>query len=193
MADTRATGRRIHRTTKTIRATALAVALTGLLSTLSVGCSNVKELDYTPVRMDPEPARTKTKQVSSSLLEMTGAGVKGKVTEPGPSVTRCREYGDDLFSMSHPWSVYEISDEQVDAGLTNLRKALNGNGWKITKDGKANSQAQDPEIYAENDAEQFALHVTGNKKSATGNAMILFKVVSKCFKAESAKSLDGEY
>ncbi|MFE9929349.1 hypothetical protein [Streptomyces sp. NPDC005533] len=190
MADTR-TGGTTRRITRTIRATALAVALTGLLSTLSVGCSNVKELNYTPARMDPEPARTKTKQVSSTLLEMTG--VKGKVTEPGPSVTRCREYGDDLFSMSHPWSVYEITDEQVDTGITNLRKALNENGWKITKDGKANSEAQDPEIYAENDAEQFALHVTGSKKSATGNPMILFKVVSKCFKAESAKALDGEY
>ncbi|MFE2928485.1 hypothetical protein [Streptomyces goshikiensis] len=97
----------------------------------------MKELDYAPVRMDPEPARTKTKQASGSLLEMTG--VKGNVTEPGPSVTRCREYGDDLFSLSHPWSVYEITGEQVEAGLTNLRKALGGNGWKITKDGKANS------------------------------------------------------
>ncbi|MEU9087789.1 hypothetical protein [Streptomyces sp. NPDC048357] len=190
MADT-APGGLTRRTTKTIRATALAVALTGLLSTLSVGCSNVKELNYTPARMDPEPARTKTKQVSSNLLEM--AGIKGKVTEPGPSVTRCREYGDDLFSMSHPWSVYDITDEQVDTGITNLRTALNENGWKITKDGKANSQAQDAEIYAENNAEQFALHVTGSKKSATGNPMLLFKVVSKCFKAESATALDGEY
>ncbi|MET9699326.1 hypothetical protein ABZY31_20695 [Streptomyces sp. NPDC006529] len=141
--------------------------------------------------MDPEPARKKTKQVSSALLEL--AGVKGKVTEPGPSLSRCREYGDDLFSMSHPWSVYEISDEQVDTGMQNLRKALGENGWQITKDGKAASEAQDPEIYAENKAERFAVHVTGSRKSATGKPMLLFKVVSLCYRAASASSLDGEY
>ncbi|MFJ5026181.1 hypothetical protein [Streptomyces goshikiensis] len=62
-----------------------------------------------------------------------------------------------------------------------------------SRTGSYEDQAGLQQIYAENDAEQFALHVTGNKKSATGNAMILFEVVSKCFKAESAKSLDGEY
>ncbi|MET9963536.1 hypothetical protein ABZ128_31440 [Streptomyces sp. NPDC006326] len=151
----------------------------------------MKELNYKPVRLDPDPARTKTKQVSSRLLEMTG--IKGKVTEPGPSVSRCREYGDDLFSTDHPWSVYEISDEQVEEGMQNLRKALGENGWKITKDGKANSKAQDPEIYAENKAEQFAVHITGMKKSATGGSLILFNVVSACYRAASASALDGEY
>lgn len=174
-----------------IKATALAVVLAGSLSMLSVGCSNVKDLNYTPVRMDPDPARKKAKLVSSGLLEM--AGVKGKVTEPGPSVSRCREYGDDLYSLSHPWSVYEISDEQVDTGMANLRKGLTENGWKITKDGKAKSQAQDPEIYAENDGQGFAMVVTGMKKTATGGPMLLFEVVSKCYRAASAASLDGEY
>ncbi|MEU2449805.1 hypothetical protein ABZ605_07075 [Streptomyces sp. NPDC012765] len=151
----------------------------------------MKELNYEPARMDPGPARTKTKQVSSRLLEMTG--VKGKVSEPGPSVSRCSEYGEDLFATEHPWSVYEISDAQVEEGMQNLRKALGENGWKITKDGQANSQAQDPEIYAENKAEQFDVHVTGRRKTETGQSMLLFKVVSACFRATSASDLDGQY
>lgn len=173
-----------------IRALALAVVIASL-SVLSVGCSNMKEINYTPVRMDPDPARKKAKMVASRLLEMTG--VKGKVTEPGPSISRCREYGDDLFSTSHPWSVYGLTGEQVDTGMANLRKGLNENGWKITKDGKANSKAQDPEIYAENNDEQFAVHVTGIKQTAHGDTMLLFSVVSKCYRAASAASLDGEY
>ncbi|WP_158717799.1 hypothetical protein [Streptomyces sp. NRRL F-2664] len=179
-----------HRARAAVRALVLAAAIASL-SVLSVGCSNVKELSYTPVRMDPDPARTKTKEVSSSLLEMTG--VQGKVTEPGPTVTRCREYGDDLFSLSHPWSVYGITDEQVDTGMAALRTQLVANGWKITKDGKANSTAQSPEIYAENDSQGFAMVVTGRKQSATGGPMLLFKVISHCYRAESAAALDGEY
>ncbi|CAL9455567.1 hypothetical protein [Streptomyces sp. enrichment culture] len=150
----------------------------------------MKELDYTPVRMDPDQARTKARSVASRLLEMTG--VKGKVTEPGPSISRCYEYGDDLFSTSHPWSVYGLTDDQVDTGMRNLRKALGENGWKITKDGKASSKNEDPEIYAENTSEQFALHVTAYKDGGV-QTMLHFDVVSACFRAESASALDGEY
>ncbi len=143
-------------------ARALALAATiALLWALTAGCSNMKELDYTPVRMDPDQARTKAKEVAGRLLEMTG--VNGKVTEPGPSVSRCGEYGDDLFSTSHPWSVYGLTDDQVDTGMQNLRKALGDNGWKITKDGEARSADREPEIYAENKADQFAFHVTALK------------------------------
>ncbi|MCF3184030.1 hypothetical protein IPZ70_29395 [Streptomyces polychromogenes] len=150
----------------------------------------MKELNYTPVRMDPDPARQKTKAVSSRLLEMTG--IKGRVTEPGPSISRCDEYGDDLFSLSHPWSVYALTNEQVDTGMANLRKALGENGWKITKDGKANTPAQDPEIWAENKTEQFAMNVTA-RKDGGNQTMLLFSVVSACYRAASSSALDGEY
>ncbi|MFE9637121.1 hypothetical protein [Streptomyces sp. NPDC006463] len=173
-----------------MRALVLAVVMVSM-SVLSMGCSNVKELNYTPVRMDPDPARKKAKAVSSRLLEMSG--VQGKVTEPGPSVSRCSEYGDDLFSTSHPWSVYGLTDDQVETGMANLRKALNENGWKITKDGKANSNAQSPEIYAENKTEQFAVQVTGLKDRGPVETMLNFSVVSACYRAASASALDGEY
>ncbi|MFJ7589414.1 hypothetical protein ACIQZO_18955 [Streptomyces sp. NPDC097617] len=176
------------------RAALRALAVTAViapLSVLSVGCSDVKELGYTPARMDPDPARAKTKAISARLLEMTG--VKGTVTQPGPTVSRCSEYGDDLFSLSHPWSIYEISDAQVETGMSTLRERLTASGWKITKDGKAKSQAQSPEIYAEDNAEGFAVLVTGHKQSTTGGPMLLFKVVSHCYRAESAASLDGVY
>ncbi|MEU7556230.1 hypothetical protein AB0B01_28540 [Streptomyces sp. NPDC044571] len=161
-----------------------------------MGCSNVKELNYTPVRMDPDPARQKAKIVSGRLLEMTGVKgrvTEGKVTEPGPSVSRCRAYGDDLFSTSHPWSVYGLSEQDVDTGMANLRKGLTENGWKITKDGKAKTKDQDPEIIAENKAEGFDMVVTGLKKTAHGDTMLNFTVVSACYRAASASALDGEY
>lgn len=172
-----------------MRVLALAAAIASL-SALTVGCSNMKELDYTPVRMDPDQARTKAKNVASRLFEMTG--VKGKVTEPGPSISRCDDYGDDLFSTSHPWSLYGLSNDQVDTGMQNLRKELGKNGWKITKDGRAPSKDQDPEIYAENPRDQFALHVTAYKNGGD-QTMLHFKVVSACFRAESAAALEGEY
>ncbi len=187
MADTNRAGRRRRLSGAKALAVALAVAS---LSVLSVGCSNMKDLDYTPVRMDPDPARQKARAVSSRLLEMTG--VKGKVTEPGPSVSRCDEYGDDLFSLTHPWSVYALTDEQVDTGMANLRKALTENGWKITKEGKADSAAQSPEIWAENNTEGFAMNVTA-LKGRGADTMLNFSVVSRCYRAASSSALDGEY
>ncbi|WP_236240114.1 hypothetical protein [Streptomyces sp. CC228A] len=148
------------------------------------------ELSYEPVRMDVDPARDKAKEVSSRLLDMTG--LKGKVTEPGPRIDRCEEYGDDLFSLHFPWAVYDISEDDVDRGMENLRKELVRNGWKITKDGKANSKAQQPEIFADNKAEQFAVHVQGLKRK-DGDRRLAFTVVSACFRAESPEALKGQY
>ncbi len=71
-------------------------------------------------------------------------------------------------------------------------KELVRNGWKITKDGKANSKAQQPEIFADNKAEQFAVHVQGLKRK-DGDRRLAFTVVSACFRAESPEALKGQY
>lgn len=169
----------------------VALTLAVLAGSMLVGCSNVKELEYTPVRMDVQPARDKTKEVSSRLLEMTGVGGKGTVTEPGPRISRCEEYGDDLFSTIHPWSIYGLSAEDAEHGWANLRRELNRNGWKILKDGKAPSKNQQPEIYAENKNEQFDVNVQMVDRES--GKMLLFDMVSACFRAASPEALEGEY
>ncbi|WP_431042400.1 hypothetical protein ACQUSR_11105 [Streptomyces sp. P1-3] len=171
----------------------VAALLAASIGSTAMGCSDVNDLGYEPVELGVDEARSKTKEVSSRILEMID--IKGKVTEPGPGVSRCEEGsgGAELYKTRHPWSVYGISDESVERGMGNLRKRLPGKGWKIVKDGKANSKAQDPEIVAENKKEQFAVHFLGEKGTATGDPMISVDVVSACFRAPAGTDLDREH
>ncbi|MDN3060659.1 MULTISPECIES: hypothetical protein [Streptomyces] len=150
-------------------------------------------LEYKPTKLDTDEARQRTREVSSRLLEMIN--VKGKVTEPGPRIARCDDEPDakDLYVARHPWSIYDLSEEEVTRGMENLRKGLPEHGWKILKDGKANSKAQDPEILAENTEEKFAANFTALKKTASGDTMIKVTVVSACHRAPAGTDLDSEY
>ncbi len=153
----------------------VTVVFASLLA-LTVGCSNIMELPYTPERMDPDPARAKTREVSARLLEL--AGVEGKVTEPGTgmSLVVCDEYGQDLYALEHRWSVGGMTSDQYDAGLQNLRKTLGGNGWEIKKDGP-------DEIKATNEAGHFSVKVAAH--TATLEPTLDFTVNSRCYQATS--------
>lgn len=153
----------------------------------------MNDLGYEPTKLEVDAARQKTKSVSSALLELID--LKGKVTEPGPGIARCEDAPDseNLYIARHPWSVYGLSEEQVQQGMENLRKELPQHGWKIIKDGKARSKDQDPEILAENKKEKFAANFTGLKKTASGDTMINVTVVSACYRAPEGTDLDREY
>ncbi|WP_158709910.1 hypothetical protein [Streptomyces katrae] len=154
----------------------LVTAVFASLLALSVGCSNIMELPYTPERMDPDPARAKTREVSGRLLEM--AGVKGKVTEPrtGMNFVVCDEYGQDLYALHHRWSVGGMTSDQYEAGMQNLRKALGENGWKISK-------VSPDEIRATNETEHFFVEVISH--TATPEPTLDFSVSSRCYRAAS--------
>lgn len=122
-------------------------------------------------------------------------GIKGKLTEPGPSISACEDAPDskDLYITRHPWSIYGISEEEMLKGMENLRKRLPEHGWKILKDGKARSKAQSPEILAENKKEKFGANFTALKKTASGDTMITVTVVSGCYRAPAGTDLDKEF
>ncbi|MFD7630961.1 hypothetical protein ACFV7Q_33900 [Streptomyces sp. NPDC059851] len=183
MADTgRAAG---SRRSVGMRALAAAAALMAVTS-LSTGCSSGKELAYQPRRMDPDPAREKSRETAQRLLGLTG--VKGTVSDTGVDVSRCAEYGKDLFSTSHPWTVSGLTDADVDAGLAHLRTALPEHGWKVDGGG-----AQGPQVRAAHRADGYDLTVTGAKSAGQGKAALTFSVVSACYRATSQKSLDGPF
>ncbi|WP_438494519.1 hypothetical protein [Streptomyces asiaticus] len=153
----------------------------------------MNNLDYEPTKLDVDKARQKTREVSSRLLEMIE--VKGKVTESGPRIAPCDDEPDvkDLYVTRHPWSIYGLSEEEVIQGMENLRRGLPEHGWKILRDGKSNSRAQDPEILAENKKEKFAANFTALRKTASGDTMIKVTVVSACYRAPAGTDLDSEY
>ncbi|MFE3765869.1 hypothetical protein ACFXPI_29370 [Streptomyces sp. NPDC059104] len=148
-----------------------------VLLALSVGCSNIMELSYTPERMDPGPAHRKAREVSDRLLKI--AGITGEVEEPGMRTTVCDEYGDDLFSVQHPWSVGGLTYGQVDTGMRNLREALAESGWKVE------FQELGSEIHARNEKEHFTVTVTARAATLGGKPALDFSVDSRCYRAAS--------
>lgn len=158
-----------------------------------MGCSDVQKLNYEPEELSVDSARSKTKSVSSQLLEMIG--VKGKVTQPGPGLAKCDDEPDakDLYIMNHPWSVYGVSNDILKQGMENLRKSLPERGWKILKDGETKSVARDPEILAENKKLRYAAHIVWMRTSASGRPMINVTVVSGCFRAPAGTDINKEY
>ncbi|MEV0281617.1 hypothetical protein AB0I22_35245 [Streptomyces sp. NPDC050610] len=167
------------------------LAFVTAFGSISTGCSQVQEekLNYKPVERDVDTAKKETKAVSSQLLDMMG--IKGKVTQGGPGVSSCEDDdAQDLYLLRHPWSLYEVPDETLEKGMANLRKQLPEHGWKILKDGKANSKDQDPEILAENKKLQHAAHITWNRQTTTEKPMIHISVVSACFRAPEGTDLN---
>ncbi|MFE2143119.1 hypothetical protein ACFXA3_15495 [Streptomyces sp. NPDC059456] len=168
------------RFTRACRTRRVATVVLAALLTLSVGCNEIMELPYTPERMDPGPARSKTGEVSERLRKL--AGVEGRVTEPDMSLVVCDEYGENLFDIQHHWSLNVQTTDKVDTGMQNLRKALGENGWKITEDG--------PKIVASNETDHFSMTVTVHDPALGHDPMLDFTVGSRCYRASSRAALN---
>ncbi|MEU0251277.1 hypothetical protein ABZ299_01800 [Streptomyces sp. NPDC006184] len=105
------------------------------------GCSNTMEHSGTSVpghdssrpktaTLDVEKAKEKAKAVSSQIYELIGIRT-GKATQPGPSISTCDQDPEHLYKTVHPWSVYDVSEDELKAGFQRLREALPAKGWNI--------------------------------------------------------------
>lgn len=169
-----------------------------MIGLTNAGCSGVSKSDtgkigYKPAALDVDEARKKARDVSGQLVKIIG--VHGKLTEPGPSISTCEDApaSAELYATRHPWSVYDITEEELLQGMNNLRNRLPDHDWHIVKDGKSHSKAQSSEILAENKTEKFAAHFTALRKTASGDTMISVTVVSACYRAPAGTDLDREY
>lgn len=150
------------------------------------GCSGAKG-ESVQIR-DEAQVKKKVHGTSSQLLDIMG--VKGKVSEPGPSTLACSDYPDDqtVHRMRHPWSVYGVPDDELRRAMDRLRDRLPRNGWKITKDGVDSSRSKSPQIIAESSADRLAVDIRLGIEPAGGeySSMIEVTVSSDCFRSQSA-------
>ncbi|MGA5193628.1 hypothetical protein [Streptomyces exfoliatus] len=182
-----------HRTRT--RGAALGVLLL-CLTTLATGCSvnDTGDLGYTPTTLEVEKARTRTKEVSSEIFDMIGLP-KGKTTPGGAGASTCPEDREHLFKIRHPWSVYDVSEEELKQGFERLRQALPAKGWKVVSYGPNNSKAKSLELLAESEKEHFAVNAelwVGSTDPKKKN-LIGVTVVSGCFRAPEGTDLKGLY
>ncbi|MEU0399260.1 hypothetical protein ABZ318_03250 [Streptomyces sp. NPDC006197] len=171
-------------------------ALLLCLTTLATGCSmsDADDLGYTPTTLDVDDARTRTKELSSEIFDMIGLP-QGKTTPGGAGASVCQEDREHLFSIRHPWSLYDVSEDELKQGFERLHQALPAKGWKIVSYGPNNSKARTLELTADKENEHFAVNAelwVGSKDPKQKN-LIAVTVVSGCFRAPEGTDLTNLY
>jgi hypothetical protein len=161
-----------------------------------VNSDDVNEAGNTaqPTTIAVEQARTKANHLSSQILDMIGIKT-GKVTGGGAGVSLCDEDLGRLYRMRHPWSIYAVAPDELEAGFRRLRESLPKNGWKIVAYGHDTSANKNLQLTADSQTEPFSvnasLHITGPE--GTRQPMIQVHVVSACFRAPKGTDLGKEY
>ncbi|MGV9347940.1 hypothetical protein ACWDSD_24610 [Streptomyces spiralis] len=155
------------------------------------------DLGYEPTTLSVDKAREETSAISSQILDLIGIK-EGKVTEPGPGVSTCEEDPDHLYKTRHPWSIYQVSSEEVlRQGFERLHKELPQHGWKIVRYGHDNSKAKTLGLTADSKTKRFSVDVELLVSSPTAGKekepLLAVTVVSGCFRAPKGTDLNTEY
>ncbi|MFF8789991.1 hypothetical protein [Streptomyces sp. NPDC015125] len=126
--------------------------------------------------------KEETRNSSDKILKLID--LRGKVTEPGPSIAPCSEYSGDVYRASHPWSLYDVPVAEMKKAMDRLRGNLPKNGWKIVKDGPDKSPAKTPEIIANSKGNEFSVKVRllAEPAGSKHTSLIAVTVESACFR-----------
>ncbi|MFQ6146236.1 hypothetical protein ACLMNJ_24700 [Streptomyces seoulensis] len=177
-------------------------AAASVVALVMTGCSkDVTKKDVNDAGQTAEPttlavdqARTKANHLSSQILDMIGIK-DGKVTEGGAGVSLCDDDPDHLYRMRHPWSIYEVAPDKLEAGFQRLREILPKNGWKVVAYGRDTSANKNLELTADSEKDPFSVNASLRITGASGNQqpMLQIRVVSGCFRAPKGTDLGKEY
>lgn len=137
-----------------------------------------------------ERARTEISNISSQVLDMIA--VKGKVSEPGPTVSECPGRDpEEYFKMHHVWSLSNAPHSELQEALPRLRENLPRSGWSVVDYGPNNSRAKTLVLTADNTEKQYALNIEfWDERQSDGEPMLLVNVVSACFKVPGGLTVD---
>ncbi|MCQ1580980.1 hypothetical protein [Streptomyces parvus] len=96
--------------------------------------------------------------VSSQIYEY--AGVPGKASEPGPGIKECEGKDPErFFRVFHPWNFQPGSVADSDRAMENLKKKLNSGDWVLKKEYRDNSQNENLNLVADNDAKKVSVWI----------------------------------
>lgn len=151
------------------------------------------KLGYEPEVREVAPAEEEVNKISSKVLEWMA--LQGKVSESGAAAGSCEAVDPEFttyYVVNHPWSVHDVQKGSFAEAMANLRKELPKNGWKITKDGKMNTKAGNPEIVAVHPKTHHTLTVQWReKRSGDLKELITVDVDSRCYRAPKGTDLSG--
>ncbi|MFE9698408.1 hypothetical protein [Streptomyces sp. NPDC006270] len=96
--------------------------------------------------------------VSSKIYQY--AGVPGKASEPGPGVKECEGRDPErFFRVFHPWNFQPGSAAESDRAMENLKKKLNTGDWVLKREYRDNSENQNLNLVADNDAKKVSVWI----------------------------------
>ncbi|WP_432039938.1 hypothetical protein [Streptomyces cucumeris] len=149
-------------------------------------------------QMHPARAKKYAGKLSSDLLDLVG--LSGKVSRAGPGAMASDE-GNGDYVVQHVWSISHLSPQELTGGFDHLRKELPKKGWRVTRFGHANSTAQQLQIEAVHQKDEYSLSVELLTRSTRENGpssepeedRILFSVGSPTYRAPEGVDPDDYY
>lgn len=190
-----------------------AVACGGAALLILTGCSSLQngtdpyksagsekkvkeELGYQPKVRKVGHSEEEVNKISHAVLSWMDA--EGKTTEFGASGGTCDAVDPNFekyYSVRHPWSIIRLESGTFKNAMENLRQQLPKHGWHITKDGKTNSPARNPEIIAVQPKSHHTMVIewTKNRAEKKGKTeSIIVRVNSRCYRAPQGTDLSEE-
>ncbi|WP_340557642.1 hypothetical protein [Streptomyces sp. GSL17-111] len=131
----------------------------------------------------------KISTTSSELLDMTA--LKGKVSEPGPGLTRCSDRDPSrFFKVRHTWNLSGPPIEDLSASLDTVRKTLPKQGWVIESYGPNKSQERSLTLVANHSKKKVGLNIQlWEENASNGRPLLLFSLTSACHEAPTGSTV----
>ncbi|MBH5336821.1 hypothetical protein IHE55_19420 [Streptomyces pactum] len=153
----------------------------------TAACGFVGDSRDASEEVHPAVAEKRARQLSSGLFDLTA--LRGKALGGGPGISAGEESQD--YSVQHFWSISGAPPDELTQGFERLREDLPGAGWRITRYGRANSQAGQMEIEALHEKDGYSVSVEllirstrkGRHPGASKDDMIHFSVASPEYRA----------
>ncbi|MFT2015935.1 hypothetical protein ACMA1D_08850 [Streptomyces sp. 796.1] len=138
-------------------------------------------------------AEDEAARLASDIFD--AAGVKGKVTKPGPLTAECA--GKDIekyYRIIHFWSIWDVPIQDLRQGMENLREKLPGRGWSVEKYGPDESPSRSLELIAGSRNGKFTavIHLYDKSKRSGPKApksIINVALTSTCFQAPEGETV----
>ncbi|GHF37188.1 hypothetical protein GCM10010218_18440 [Streptomyces mashuensis] len=159
---------------------------------------NSKSLDYTPRVQEIDIAKGQAKELSSEIYD--ALGLQGQVSKSGPGVSPCDQDPEVLYKVFHPWSVWGVSEQDMERSMQRLKDDLPRRGWKVVEFGPGNTGARYLELTANSTRRQFSVNITfiDARRSAPGSPSsrkynpsgIRVHLTSACFRVPEGNKID---
>ncbi|MER0246651.1 hypothetical protein AAHZ94_32700 [Streptomyces sp. HSW2009] len=139
-------------------------------------------------------AKDETVRVSSDIFD--AAGVKGKMTEPGPFTRECAGANSGKnYRVFHFWSIWDAPIQDLKQGMENLREKLPGKGWSIRSYGPDTSPSRSLELIADFGRKKFTvmIHLYDESKNSAPQApesILSVALNSACYQVPEGETVD---